>query len=116
MYVPIHGQIKSQHLEYSRCKESHLRKQAKYIKTVKEAEIAIRQRYSALEIENKTGGDRERAQKESLPIDENLLKSFSKVNLYSCCFESLIVSCKNLLASRDRKKNCPFPTSYSSTF
>ena len=92
MYLLIHGQIKSQHLEFSRCKESHLRKQAKYIKTVKEAEIAIRQRYSALEIENKTGGDRERALKESLPIDENLMKSFSKVNLHFCYFELLVVN------------------------
>ena len=83
---------------------------------MKEAEIAIRQRYSALEIEIKTGGDRERAAKDSLPIDENLMKSFSKVTLHRYYFESLIANRTNLIEARDPRYHSPFPTSYSSAF
>jgi hypothetical protein len=45
---------------------------------VKDAELSIRQRYAALEAENRAGKDKEKALKDST-TDEKLMKSFSKV-------------------------------------
>lgn len=70
--------MRSQYQELVRSKQAHSRRQAKYFKSVKDAELSIRQRYAALEAENRAGKDKEKALKDST-TDEKLMKSFSKV-------------------------------------
>lgn len=58
-----------------------MRKQDKYLKAIKDAELLIRQRYTALDMESKACTLKEKTAKDSPAIDENIMKSFSKVRL-----------------------------------
>lgn len=48
---------------------------------MKDAEVSIRQRYAALDLESKACVIKEKTAKDTLAVDENIMKSFSKVRI-----------------------------------
>lgn len=55
------------------------------MKSMKDAEVSIRQRYAALDMESKACVVKEKTAKDTLAVDENIMKSFSKVRITNTC-------------------------------
>lgn len=66
---------------------------------MKDAELSIRQRYAAVDMESKACAIKEKTPKDTLAVDENIMKSFSKVRITKTCSPDYLLGGSALLAT-----------------
>jgi hypothetical protein len=66
---------------------------------MKDAEVSVRQRYAALDMESKACVVKEKTAKDTLAVDENIMKSFSKVGITKICRRDYLLGGTALLAA-----------------
>lgn len=66
---------------------------------MKDAELSIRQRYAAVDMESKACIIKEKTAKDTLAVDENIMKSFSKVRITKTCSRDYLLGGSALLAT-----------------